>query len=55
MNENANVVMEIVRQNNVSYLDPEIALSSADLDYKFTPQFASGTFCQMKLNHTVHV
>lgn len=53
MNENAHVVVEIVRQSNVSYLDPEIALSSTDLDYKFTPQFASGVLFTSSLLDTL--
>jgi len=43
MNENSNIVIEIVRHANVSYLDPESGLTSGDVDYKFTPQFASGS------------
>jgi hypothetical protein len=42
MNEQAHVVVEIVRKTNVSYLDPEAGLNSSDIYYKFTPQFASG-------------
>lgn len=42
MNEQAHVVVEIVRHTNVGYLDPESGLNSSDIDYKFTPQFASG-------------
>jgi hypothetical protein len=42
MNEQAHVVVEIVRKTNVSYLDPEAGLNSSDINYKFTPQFASG-------------
>jgi hypothetical protein len=36
------VVVEIVRHTNVGYLDPESGMNSAQIDYKFTPQFASG-------------
>lgn len=42
MNEQAHVVVEIVRHTNVGYLDPESGLNCSDIDYKFTPQFASG-------------
>lgn len=38
LNEHIHVVVEIVQQTNVGYLDPE----SADVNYKFTPPFASG-------------
>jgi hypothetical protein len=43
MNESAHIVVEIVRHTNVGYLDPESGLNSSDVDYKFTPQFSSGT------------
>jgi len=42
MNESSETVIEIVRHQNVSYLDPESGLNSGDIDYKFTPQFAAG-------------
>ena len=42
MNEQAHIVVEIVRHTNVGYLDPESGLNSSEIDYKFTPQFASG-------------
>ena len=44
LNEKAHVVVEIVHSSNVSYLDSSEghALVRAE-DYKFTPQFASGT------------
>jgi potassium large conductance calcium-activated channel subfamily M alpha protein 1 len=51
MNENANVVIEIVRHNNVCYLDPESTSSSGD--YKFTPQFASGSLFTSSLLDTI--
>jgi hypothetical protein len=41
MNADIHAVIEIVHQDNVSYLDPETAMKSGDIDYKFTPQFAS--------------
>jgi hypothetical protein len=39
LNEKTQVMIEIVRQQNVTYLDPAAGLDS---DYKFTPQFAAG-------------
>lgn len=53
LNEAANVVVEIVRQSNVSYLDPETGLNSNDIDYKFTPQFASGALFTTSLLDTL--
>ena len=41
MSSQIQCVVEIVRHENVSYLDPETAMKSGDIDYKFTPQFAS--------------
>jgi hypothetical protein len=52
MNENAHVVVEIVRPSNVGYLDPESGLNSSDIDYKFTPQFASGALFATSLLDT---
>jgi len=42
MNENAEIVVEIVRHANVSYLDPDSGVNATDIDYKFTPEFAAG-------------
>lgn len=53
LNEGANIVVEIVRQSNVSYLDPETGLNSNDIDYKFTPQFASGALFTTSLLDTL--
>jgi hypothetical protein len=39
LNERAQIVVEIVRQQNVGYLDNR----SSGIDYKFTPNFAAGT------------
>lgn len=45
LNENAHIVVDIVRNSNISYLDPDTHFAgvSNDLDYLFTPQFASGS------------
>lgn len=53
MNEQAHVVVEIVRHTNVGYLDPESGLNSSNIDYKFTPQFASGTLFATSLLDTL--
>jgi hypothetical protein len=53
MNEHAHVVVEIVRHTNVGYLDPESGLNSSDIDYKFTPQFASGALFATSLLDTL--
>ena len=53
MNENAHVVVEIVRHTNVGYLDPESGLNSSDIDYKFTPQFAAGALFATSLLDTL--
>lgn len=53
LNEAANVVVEIVRQSNVTYLDPETGLNSNEIDYKFTPQFASGALFTTSLLDTL--
>jgi hypothetical protein len=39
LNEKAHIVIEVVRQQNVGYLDTH----STEMDYKFTPNFAAGT------------
>lgn len=39
LNEKAHIVIEVVRQQNVGYLDT----NSTEMDYKFTPNFAAGT------------
>lgn len=38
LNEKAQIVIEVVRQQNISYLESK----SSDIDYKFTPNFACG-------------
>ena len=53
MNEQAHVVVEIVRHTNVGYLDPESGLNSSDIDYKFTPQFAAGALFATSLLDTL--
>lgn len=53
MNEQAHVVVEIVRHTNVGYLDPESGLNSSEVDYKFTPQFASGALFATSLLDTL--
>jgi hypothetical protein len=53
LNESANIVVEIVRQSNVSYLEPETGLNSTAIDYKFTPQFASGALFTTSLLDTL--
>jgi hypothetical protein len=54
LNEKAHVVVEIVHSSNVGYLDAgdSDALVRAE-DYKFTPQFASGTLYTSSLLDTV--
>lgn len=53
MNEKTDVVVEIVRTTNVGYLDPEGGLSGADVDYKFSPQFAAGILFTSSLLDTI--
>lgn len=53
MNEQAHVVVEIVLHTNVGYLDPESRLNSGDIDYKFTPEFASGALFSTSLLDTL--
>ncbi len=53
MNERTDVVVEIVRTSNVGYLDPEGGLSGADVDYKFSPQFAAGILFTSSLLDTI--
>lgn len=53
MNEDAHVVVEIVRHQNVRYLDPESGLNSGEVDYKFTPQFSSGALFTSSLLDTL--
>mmetsp|Transcript_23872 Transcript_23872/g.35024 ORF Transcript_23872/g.35024 Transcript_23872/m.35024 type:complete len:1148 (-) Transcript_23872:179-3622(-) len=43
LNEKAQIMIEIVRHQNVGYLDPSMSVNTHDADYKFTPQFAAGT------------
>ncbi|CAE7501356.1 slo, partial [Symbiodinium microadriaticum] len=40
LNEKAQIMIEIVRHENVGYLDPSMSVNTHDGDYKFTPQFA---------------
>lgn len=51
MNENAQVVVEIVKHSSIGYLDQE--LSSREIHYKFTPQFASGALFTSSLLDTI--
>jgi ribosomal protein L15 len=53
LNESCHIVVEIVRHNNVGYLDPEAGLNSTEVDYKFTPQFASGCLFATSLLDTL--
>jgi hypothetical protein len=53
MNEACHIVVEIVREANVGYLDPESGLNSSEIDYKFTPQFAAGALFATSLLDTL--
>ncbi len=53
MNETAQVVVEIVKQNSIRCLDLESTKASAFVHYKFTPQFASGALFTSSLLDTI--
>jgi hypothetical protein len=53
MNESCHIVVEIVRHSNVGYLDIESGLNSSVIDYKFTPQFSSGSLFATSLLDTL--
>lgn len=54
MNENISCVVEIVKSENVKYLDPEaVVMTSTNIEYKFTPQFASGALFTSSLLDTL--
>jgi hypothetical protein len=53
MNENAQVVTEIVKHTSIGYLDQDLSLSSGDVHYRFTPQFASGALFTSSLLDTI--
>jgi hypothetical protein len=54
MNDNCSCVVEIVRSENVGYLDPEGVLASGGkVNYNFTPQFASGALFTTSLLDTL--
>lgn len=56
MNDKANVVVEIVKQTNIGYLDQVDDLEGLmydDDDYRFTPQFASGELFTSSLLDTI--
>jgi potassium large conductance calcium-activated channel subfamily M alpha protein 1 len=54
MNESASCVVEIVKSQNVGYLDPQaVVQSGGHIEYKFTPQFASGALFTSSLLDTL--
>jgi hypothetical protein len=56
MNDKANVVVEIVKQTNIGYLDQVDESDGVlydDDDYRFTPQFASGELFTSSLLDTI--
>ena len=54
MNESCSCVVEIVRSENVGYLDPQgVVKSGGQVEYKFTPQFASGALFTTSLLDTL--
>ena len=53
MNPNINVCIEIVNASNVGFLDPKEGMLSGNVDYKFTPQFASGALLVSSLLDTL--
>jgi len=57
MNDKANVVVEIVKQTNIGYLDQvddqDGVMLYDDDDYRFTPQFASGELFTSSLLDTI--
>jgi potassium large conductance calcium-activated channel subfamily M alpha protein 1 len=53
VNPQINICVEIVNSANVGFLDPKEGLVSGDVDYKFTPQFASGALLTSSLLDTL--
>jgi potassium large conductance calcium-activated channel subfamily M alpha protein 1 len=53
VNPHINICVEIVNADNVGFLDPKEGLVSGDVDYKFTPQFASGALLTSSLLDTL--
>jgi hypothetical protein len=63
LNEKAQIMIEIVRHQNVGYLDPSMSVNTQDGDYKFTPQFAAGSLftssmldsivCQVRIRRSI--
>ncbi len=53
LNESTQVVVEIVRQSNIGYLDNSDSSQSFDEFYKFSPQFASGALFTTSLLDTL--
>ena len=53
VNPQINMCVEIVNAANVGFLDPKEGLVSGDVDYKFTPQFASGALLTSSLLDTL--
>jgi hypothetical protein len=43
LNEKTQILIEIVRHENVSYLDTSMSTNTHNCDFKFTPHFAAGT------------
>lgn len=53
MNPSISCCIEIINADNVGFLDPKEGLVSGDIDYKFTPQFASGVLLTSSLLDTL--
>ncbi len=53
LNKSTQVVVEIVRQSNIGYLDNSDSSQSFDEFYKFSPQFASGALFTTSLLDTL--
>jgi len=53
LNIGINCCIEIINAHNVSFLDPQEGLSGGDVDYKFTPPFASGVLLNSSLLDTI--
>ena len=53
MNPKISICIEIVNAANVGFLDPKEGMVSGEVDYKFTPQFASGALLVSSLLDTL--
>ena len=53
MNPEINCCIEIINASNVTFLDPKEGLIRGDVDYKFSPQFASGILLTSSLLDTL--